>query len=144
MLKIDEAILLNQLAQRVAGFADGARWFDAHSTEGKRRILRELNFLVLQASPSPEDSAAAISESGLRRTLTPCVLIEKQNLRIQLAKLAELPEPELSQAFRLLVELLRIADGRRRKEKPLDLVNHWWHRDLADPQVVEKIRRDHQ
>jgi len=28
---------------------------------------------------------------------------------------------------------------RRRREKPLDTVNHWWHRDLSDPQVVATI-----
>lgn len=141
MLKIDEAILLNQLAQGIIGDSDGDAWFKAQNTIDQRRLLAGLNVLVLQASPRQEDAAIAISEARLAPSLTPCVLITKPNLRSQLAKLVQLPEPELPRAFRLLIKLLAVADGRRRREKPLDLVNHWWHRDLRDPKVVEDIRQ---
>ena len=141
MLKIDEAILLNQLAQGIVRGSDGDTWFQARNTDEKRRLLLGLNLLILQSSPRKEDAAVAISEAQLAQTLTPCVMITKPDLRNQLAKLAWLPEPELPQVFRLLIKLLAVADNRRRREKPLDLLNHWWHRDLSDPKVVEEIKR---
>jgi hypothetical protein len=95
----------------------------------------------MQASPRQEDTIAAISEAQLKRTLTPCVLITKPNLNVQLAKLATLPEFELSRVFRLLIKLLGIADNKRRQEEPLDTINHWWHRDLGDPEVVNDIKQ---
>jgi len=141
MLSVDEEIFLNQLAQGIVRDSEGGVWFNALGTDDKLRLLRGLNAFILQARPKPEDVAVAISESRLKPTLTPCVLIAGPNLAVQLAKLATLPEFELPRVFRLLIKLLAAADGRRRREQPLDLVNHWWHRDLSDPEVVNDIKR---
>lgn len=141
MLNVDEEILLNQLAQGVASDSEGDAWFNARSKDDKRRLLRGLSNFILQAGPKPDDVAGAIAELRLKRTLTPCVLIAMPNLKIQLAKLSTLPEFELPRVFRLLIKLLAAADNRRRRERPLDLVNHWWHRDLSDPEVVNEIKR---
>ena len=141
MLNRDEEILLNQLAQGIVSDSVGEAWFEAQNEVEKRRLLRGLNVFILQARPHQEDAAIAISEARLKQTLTPCVLITKPNPKVQLAKLAMLPEPELTRTFRLLVKLLAVADRRRRKEEPLDPINHWWHRDLTDPKVVNDIKR---
>jgi uncharacterized protein DUF5958 len=141
MLSVDEQILLNQLAQGIVSDLEGDAWFQAQNEDGKRRLLLGLNVLILQASPRQEDAAVAISEARLKPTLTPCILITKPDLKIQLAKLARLPEFELPRVFKLLTNLLAVADSRRRREKPLDLVNHWWHRDLRDPKVVNDIKQ---
>jgi hypothetical protein len=141
MLGVDEEILLNQLAQGIVSDLEGDAWFQAQNEDGKRRLLLGLNFLILQASPRQEDAAVAISEARLKQTLTPSVLIMKPGLKVQLAKLVRLPESELPQVFKLLIKLLAVADNRRRSEKPLDLANHWWHRDLSDPKVVNDIKR---
>ena len=141
MLTIDERILLNQLAQDIVAASSGEKWFDLQGVEDQRRILRGLSNLVLQSSPRPPDAATAVSESGMSPTLTPCVVIVKHSLKDQLAKFPQLAEEELLRAFRLLIALLRISDARRRAKMPLDLVNHWWHRDLSNPAVVEEIKR---
>ena len=141
MLSVDEEILLNQLAQGILSDSEGDAWFQAQNEDGKRRLLLGLNVLISQASPRQEDAAVAISEARLKPTLTASVLITKPDLKVQLAKLVRLPEPELPRVFKLLVKLLAVADNRRRREKPLDLVNHWWHRDLRDPTVVNDIKR---
>ena len=141
MLILDEQILLNQLAQGIVSASEGDAWFQAHNEDGRRRLLLRLTALILQASPRQEDAAVAISEAGLKQTLTPSVLITKPDLKVQLAKLVRLPKSELPQVFKLLIKLLAVADGRRRRNKPLDLVNHWWHRDLSDPKIVNDIKR---
>jgi hypothetical protein len=141
MLSVDEEILLNQLAQGIVSESEGNAWFQAKKEDGKRRLLLGLNALILQASPRQEDASVAIAEARLKHTLTPSVLIMKPDLKVQLAKLVRLPEAELTHVFKLLIKLLAVADNRRRREKPLDLVNHWWHRDLSDPEVVNDIKR---
>lgn len=143
MLSIDEEIFLNQLSRKIVAKSDGIEWFTVHGEEGKRRIILGLNFLIVQARPRPSDSLLAVEKSGFRKTLSPCLLLVKQPLKIQLAKMAWLPERELESVFCLLIELLSIADERRRIEEPLDLINHWWHRDLSDQQVIEDIRRNY-
>jgi hypothetical protein len=142
MLEIDEAIFVNQLAQGIVDASEGESWFISHSTEDKRRILHGLNFLVQQASPRPEDAVEAVVSSQLRRTLTPCIVVLTPNLKTQLSKLVHLSADQLPQSFRLLILMLSIADARRRKERPIDLANHWWHRDLRDQSVLETIRRE--
>ncbi|WP_157088609.1 DUF5958 family protein [Bradyrhizobium jicamae] len=138
---MDEEILLNQLAQGIVSASEGDVWFQAHNEDAQRRLLLGLNVLILQASPRQEDAVVAVSEARLKQTLTPSVLIMKPDLKVQLAKLVRLPESELPRVFKLLIKLLAVADNRRRREKPLDPVNHWWHRDLSDPKVVNDIKR---
>ena len=139
-MNIDHAIFINQLAQGIVEVGDGETWFSAFDLESKRGMLREINAMILQAHPRPGDTTSTIAASGLKDTLTPCVLLSKPDIKVQLAKLANLPEAELANVFKLLVRLLGIADKRRRETKPVDTVNHWWHRDLGNPQVVAEIR----
>ncbi len=141
-MNIDEKILLNQIAQDVIDIEEGERWFLLLGETQRRAVLRELNFMIANAGPRNEDVPDAIAKSGLKKTFTPCVLLKTGEIRIQLAKIANLPEDELLKAFRLLIALLSVCDGRRRREKPVDTENHWWHRDLTDPQVVARIKEE--
>jgi Family of unknown function (DUF5958) len=141
-MKIDEQILLNQLAQGLIDLSEGERWFRTLGEGEKRAVLQDLNFMIANSSPHAEDVAEAIRGSGLKPTYTPCVLLKTGDLRLQLAKLANLPENELAKAFRLLLTLFGVSDGRRRREKPIDTENHWWHRDLNDPMVIAKIKQE--
>ena len=122
---------------------EGKAWFAGLSTEYKRKVLRWTNAVISQARPQPDDAVSAIAVSGLKSTLTPCVLLSKPNIGLQLAKIANLPETELINAFRLLIALLAVADQRRRESKPIDTANHWWHRDLRDTAVLDEIRRQY-
>jgi hypothetical protein len=141
-MNIDEQILLNKLAQGLADLKEGEGWFTSLGERERRDVLRDLNFMILNASPQSADVTEAIVNSALKPTFTPCVLLSKGEIRQQLAKIANLPEGELQKSFRLLIALLGVSDARRRRERPLDTVNHWWHRDLSDPNVIEAIRRE--
>lgn len=140
-MKIEDEILVNQLAQKIIDIAQGLVWFSQHDVEGKRGILRAINTFVKQASMRSEDAALAIADSGLKPTLTPCVLLARADTPSRLAQMASLPETELGAAFRLLISLLGVADSRRRTTKPLNLTNHWWHRDLSNAGEVRDIIR---
>jgi hypothetical protein len=139
-MNIDDDILINQIAQGIVKIEEGERWFLSLDLESKRTLLYRINAMILQAHPIPEDAISSVEASGLKKTMTPCVLLLRPGINDQLAKLANLPETELLSVFKLSVRLLGIADKRRRETKPVDTVNHWWHRDLKDPKVVAEIR----
>jgi hypothetical protein len=139
-MTIDDDILLNQLAQGIVGIAEGERWFRARDSPAQLAALRQLSYFITNASPRKEDAESAVARSGLKFSYTPCVLLKSGEIRMQLTRILQLPENERERTFRLLVALLAVCDERRRRDKPLDLVNHWWHRDLSDPEVVDAIK----
>jgi hypothetical protein len=139
-IRIDDIILINQLAQGIVAIGEGERWFSDFDVKSRKAVLYNLGAMISQAHPKSEDAISAIVVSGLRKTLTPCILLSKPNLNAQLARMIDLPEPELPNVFKLLIHLLGIADKRRRETKPIDTVNHWWHRDLRNPEVIAEIR----
>jgi hypothetical protein len=140
-MNVEDEIFVNQLAQKVIDMAQGLAWFARHGLDEKRSILRNIYVFVQQAHPTPDDARDAISSSRLKPTLTPCVLLAKPDIGTQLAKMASLPERELQTVFTLVVGLLGAADARRRTREPLDTMNHWWHRDLSNPAIVNEIVR---
>jgi hypothetical protein len=138
-MKLEEEIFLNQLAQGIKRMTEGEAWFMKLSDQNKVATLRELNAMIMQASPRPLDVEVAIQRSSIPGRMPQCVMATKPNLKVQLAKIATLSRAEQPRSFRFLVALLGAADERRRKTKPLDLVNHWWHRDLSDERIVTEI-----
>lgn len=118
-MKIEDEILVNQLAQGIKPMSLGEDWFMRHDEAARLTVLRSTSAMVMQASPTPADAKEAITRSKLKETAAPCVLVQKPNLKVQLAKIVNLEGAEQKKAFRLLVSLLGVADERRRKTKPL-------------------------
>jgi len=123
----DLSVALNRLAQNLDPLDRGVDWFNGLSVDARRSALRELSVFLLQAHPTAEEIEAAVAGSGLRPTATPVVLLGRPNLRDSLAKIANLPAPELQRSFRLLVLLLGASDGRRKRNNCADGCSHWWH-----------------
>lgn len=123
----DLSVALNRLAQNLDPLDRGVGWFNGLSVDARRSALRELSTFLLQAHPTAEEIESAVARSDLRRTATPVVLLRRSNLRDSLAKIANLPTPELERSFRLLVLLLGISDGRRKRNTCADGCSHWWH-----------------
>jgi hypothetical protein len=143
-VKIDRAIFLNQIAQGITALNTGRSWFDSLPVVEQREVLRQLNAMILQAHALQSEAEQAGRQSGVPLGSTPATLLVAGDLRKQLAKIASLPETKLCTAFVLLITLMGLADKRRRTTEQLDLINHWWHRDLSDERVVSKIRRDYE
>jgi hypothetical protein len=148
-MTIDDRILINQLAQRTVDIETGIRWFESLAPEpvegnsSKRAALQEICYFIAQSHPRPDEISAAIGKSGLKKSVTPCVLLAKDgDPRMHLAKIASLPDPELLRSFRLLIALLGVSDARRRREELPGRCNHWWHLDLSNEDVLRAIRRD--
>ena len=140
-------LFLNQLAQGVKPLGEGEDWFGAQAVEVQREVLQTLVVFIIQAGAIGEDAGLAIRASSLKATYTPCTLLIKAaeldprgsaELRIRLAQIIGLPIDERRKSFRLLLSLLGVADGRRRK-KCIPPERHWWHRDLSDDAIVKEI-----
>ncbi|WP_405933483.1 DUF5958 family protein [Streptomyces sp. NBC_00827] len=122
-------VVLNELAQGLRPMAQGIEWFDALSAEEQSETLRFMSHHCIQARVAAEDGPESVRRAGLRATHTPAVLITRGRIDQQLGKIASLdPLDERRKAFRLLIALLAIADGRRRERFCGDGCSHWWHR----------------
>ncbi|MEV4449961.1 MULTISPECIES: DUF5958 family protein [Streptomyces] len=122
-------VMLNELAQGLRPMSQGIGWFDALSPEEQSETLRFLSHHCVQARAAAEDGPEGIRRAGLRPTHTPAVLIARGRIDQQLGKIACLtPLDERRKAFRLLIAVLAIADGRRRERFCSDGCAHWWHR----------------
>ncbi|NGO75244.1 hypothetical protein G6045_06055 [Streptomyces sp. YC504] len=124
----EHAVLLNELAQGLRPMAQGIDWFENLSEDMQAAALRDLYQFCIQARATKEDGPASIRRAGIRPTHTPAVLITRGRIDEQLAKIASLaPQHERIKAFRLLVALLAVADGRRRERFCSHGCSHSWH-----------------
>ncbi|MFF5019421.1 DUF5958 family protein [Streptomyces sp. NPDC001165] len=79
---------------------------------------------------------------GIETTHTPAVLITRGPIDQQLGKIAgPTPVDERRKAFRLLIEVLAIADGRRRERFCSGGCGHWWHQ-LPAPDPARSVKSD--
>lgn len=140
-LDIEELILLNQAAQGVRPMSALSAWFETLPQARRRLVLEKFVEMIHHARPLESDGTAAVENSGLKSSLTPCVVLAKGANRTQLAKLCSLPESEQGKALVLLLFLFRIADQRRRSKEQDSSERHWWHQNLGDAAVLEEIRR---
>ena len=134
---VEIQILLNQIAQGVRSVGDAEELL--HDTHSADILWNSLSFMVCQAHPTREDVEVAISESGLKATYTPCVLLLKDQRQFQIQKIIQLPEDEWTKSLRLLIGVFRVRDARRREACGTDC-HHGWHADFADSTVLAAIR----
>lgn len=139
-MNIHDELFLNHVAQGIVTSKAGEEWFSSLAVDGQQETLRWIANMSVQAGARTEDAGAAIKESGLKPTHTPCVLLSRDNLSVQLAKIVNLPSAEFLEAYKLLMPLFRIADSRRHQTQCAKGCLHWWHRDLSNADVVEEIR----
>jgi Family of unknown function (DUF5958) len=144
MFTLEDDILVNQWVQNVQSTTVIFEWFESSSAERKLEILRYLVSLCKQARATNDEGQQAILDSSLNPRRSASVLLAKgTNVEI-LHKLSTLRNVDGGDAFILLLHLLRIADRRRKSAENPERCNHWWHRDLGDPVVLDEIKRAYQ
>ena len=141
MFTLEDDILVNQWVQNVQTTPVILDWFESGSSERKLEILRYLASLCKQARATNVEGQQAISASALNPRRSAGVLLAKGANTEILNKLSTLRNADGVDAFILLLYLLRIADKRRKAAETPASCNHWWHRDLGDPIVLDEIKR---
>ncbi|MCT9929555.1 DUF5958 family protein [Planotetraspora sp. A-T 1434] len=123
----EHAVILNELAQDLRPMSWGVVWFENLTAEDQLVVLGDLANYCIQAGAVVEDGPESVLLAGIRLTHTPAVLITRGRLAEQLAKIINLPQDERAKAFRLLIALLTVADGRRRERYCAGGCSHAWH-----------------
>jgi hypothetical protein len=143
-MNLDNEILINQYAQDIVSKEMLINRFDLLNVDDKRNYLMDVIHLIKQSKPIDADIEIAISNSRLKTTYTPCVLLRKGIDSNNLYRIAQLPENELGKVFALFIALFAVA-YKRRYDLEKNAPNKWWYWDLSVPSVVEKIiRREEQ
>ncbi|MGI5404974.1 DUF5958 family protein [Streptomyces sp. CA-135486] len=124
----DRAVVLNELAQGLRPLSQGLEWFEGLTDVEQSVALRDLCQFCVQARATSGDALEGIRRSGLRPTHTPSVLVMRGQIDMQLGRVANLtPRHERIKAFRLLIQVLGLADARRRERFCADECSHEWH-----------------
>ncbi|MFC0779629.1 DUF5958 family protein [Flavobacterium sp. HJSW_4] len=137
-MELENVILVTKYGQSVVDIEDLILIFNTFSHEEKKKYLYDLLFFILQAKAQDEDIEPAIENSKLRRTYTPCVIIQKGVGTHNLKRLLNLPENELNKSLILLLSLLKIAYMKRFETEKKDLYK-WWYWDLSKDENIEAI-----
>ncbi|MGW7822828.1 DUF5958 family protein [Streptomyces puniciscabiei] len=123
------ALMLNELAQGLRPLPERIAWFTDLDAGEQSAVLRDLRHFCVQARATRDDALAAVRRAGLRATHTPSVLVARGPIDMQRGKVAALtPHHERIKAFRLLIHVLRLADGRRWERFCATGCSHSWHR----------------
>lgn len=141
VLTIQELLLLNQYVQGVISREDISKWFLSLDEEDKQATVKNVWVLALQAQIRENDIEDATAAAGLKPTHVPVVMISKKNtaFRNNGYTLSTLKGAVLCQAFWLVLECFALAERRRKESEGLLECNHWWHQDLSDKRIVQKI-----
>lgn len=137
-MELKNEILVNKYAQSVVEIEDLILIFNTFSHDDKKKYLYDLLFFILQSKAQNEDIETAIENSKLRRTYTPCVIIQKGVGTHNLKRLLNLPENELNKSLILLLSLFKTAYLKRFETEKID-VYKWWYWDLSNDKNVEII-----
>lgn len=137
-LEID--ILINKYGQDLDVFDQIQNVFDKLDQVRQEEMLNEITYLILQSKPTYEDIDVAINSSGLKRSLTPCVVLKKGVLNSNLQKIVKLPKREYNNVLKLFLSLFKVA-YRRRFDMEKNKSDKWWYSDLSDERNINKIRR---
>jgi hypothetical protein len=122
-------IAINSLAQGLTSLPEGEAWFASHIFSERYKILKNLHYCVGQTHPQPDEVEVAIKLSGIKPSMTPCVVLMKwrTNAARGAEAVAELPDAEHMKAFKVLLALFSVADERRRNTQCRGGCTHDWH-----------------
>lgn len=137
-MNIDTEILINKYGQGLVDEEQLLLLFDSFDVDSQKMLFEEILYLILQSKPRVEDIELAIVNSGLKPTFTPCILLKKGVDDHHLRRIIKLPEDEFIKAFKLLINLFKIA-YKRRFEVEKNNPNKWWYWDLSDNGNIKKL-----
>lgn len=139
-MSLEEEVAVNQFGQDVCSIESLLQHFSQMSEVIKREYLNDLTNLIWQSKPLEADIEQAITDSVLKNTYTPCVVLRTHGLKIGLNQLVNLPINELEKVYRLMLSLFKEAYQRRFKQEKGNS-DKWWYWDLSADKAIEKVLR---
>lgn len=139
-MTLELEILINQFGQGIYEEGKLLHKFKSFEIGNKRKLLRDIENLIIQSKVTDIDIDEAISKSGLKPTFTPCVIAKNGLNYGNFKKIINLPEGELTKSFKLLIYLFKEGYSRRYLEEK-GSPNKWWYWDLSDTENLKKIKQ---
>lgn len=119
--------MVNRFAQGLLTEVDLLAWYDELDVAEKRDLFMALRTAVHESHPLPIEVEEGLDRAGLRRTFTPCVLLQRFSFKVALAKILRLPENEWRKSLLALIHVFAVADARRRSTECRGGCSHDWH-----------------
>ncbi len=116
--------IVNEIAQGLRTLDDGVAWFTGLSLAHRQEVLRDVAGYAMQAHITAAGGRAGVTQSGVKPTANPSVMICMDPPRYGFARL---PADEHVTAFRVLVSVFTVADTRRRQTYCNGTCGHTWH-----------------
>lgn len=141
-MSLNQDILINQYGQNLVLIEVLLGDYKMLASSDKRRYLLHLITLILQSKSEDLDIPQAIENSCLKKTYTPCVLLEKGGVKYHnLKRIIELPDYELEKVLILLLNLFKIGYNRRFQQERNN-PDKWWYWDLSNEKTIDLIRKN--
>lgn len=138
-MDLAQEILINKYGQGLVDIEILIADYASLDADGKNRYLTHLVMLIIQSKSVNTDIMPAIENSHLKKTYTPCVLLEKGGTQYcSLKKIIGLPTYEFDKVLILLLNLFRIAYYRR-FQKERNNPDKWWYWDLSDEKKMANV-----
>ncbi|PQA59671.1 DUF5958 family protein [Siphonobacter curvatus] len=134
-----EALQLNLFAQGLLSVEILTECLMQWSESSQKALLSDLQLLIIQSKPKEEDIETAITNSRLKRTYTPCVVLKTYGVKTGITRIIELPRGELLKSYLLMLHLFQVA-YLRRYELEKNNPNKWWYWDLSQSVNLERAK----
>jgi hypothetical protein len=143
-----DLIRMNQLVRRGTDYRAFSDWYQSLQVAEQAALIGELCHLAYQAGVDDNLYQVAAQAAGLIEDGNFLSLMKKVrgssglNVGGLIEWLCSIGESDRTCAFKLFVHLFGEAERRLLQHEDKQTCNHWWHRNLADPRVVESLLND--
>jgi len=149
-LFLDKAdlIRMNQLVRKRTDYGRFLDWYQSLNSDERVSLIGELCHGAYQAGVDESVYRVAAEDAGLAQEADFLRMMMKVkgpsgvNVGGLVGWLRSASEPDRVRAFKLFVHLFGEAERRVLQKEDRKYCNHWWHRNLEDPRVVESILSD--
>ena len=139
-------LALNRGAQGYDSLEKVSEWFAGLDQDRRREGLVLLWEMAKQAGwrvdKRVNDTATALAESQFPASSAARRVLNGRPTDSMLTRLVRAPSSAHLGLFSTLLRVLTIADERRRATKCLGSCTHWWHQDLNDLDLLNRVRAE--
>ena len=144
--QLETQLALNRAAQSYDSLEEVTEWFASLDEDHRRETLVLLWEMAKQAGWRVDrrvnDTAAALAESPVPASGAARRVLSGRPTDSMLTRLVRSPGSAHLDLFSIMITILSIADERRRATKCLGSCTHWWHQDLNDPDLLNRVRAE--
>jgi Family of unknown function (DUF5958) len=144
MTQLEEALLFNRAVQGYDPLTEVEAWFNGQGALKRRDALLLLWQMAQQAGwrvdATHDDTATALERATATGSVVADILAGLPRDAMA-EEIARSPSDVQGQVFRVLLYILQIADDRRRLTICRSGCSHWWHEDLNDPTLLDRVRK---